>query len=105
MEQGLAKLVLSLIELALRLMEKQALRRMAAGSLIDDEIERMGETFMRRERKMDELKATFGLQDGDLNLNFGPLKDLLEESYVGGRLARGYRRWWSGVRRQRSADE
>jgi hypothetical protein len=79
-EQGLAKLVLSLIELLRRLMEKQALRRMEAGSLTDDEIERMGETFLRLERKMEELKATFGLEDGDLNLNLGPLRDLLEES-------------------------
>src|SRR3954451_15635039 len=38
-EQGLAKLVLSLIELLRRLMEKQALRRIDAGTLTDDEIE------------------------------------------------------------------
>jgi hypothetical protein len=79
-EQGLAKLVLSLIELLRRLLEKQAIRRIEAGSLTDDEIERMGETFLRLERKMEELKATFGLQDGDLNLNLGPLGDLLQES-------------------------
>jgi hypothetical protein len=79
-EQGLAKLVLSLIELLRQLLEKQALRRIDAGSLTDDEIERMGETFLRLERKMDELKATFGLKDGDLNLNLGPLGDLVRES-------------------------
>ena len=79
-EQGLAKLVLSLIELLRRLLEKQALRRIEAGSLTEDEIERMGETFLRLERKMAELKATFGLQDDDLNLNLGPLGDLVQES-------------------------
>jgi len=79
-EQGLAKLVLSLVELLRRLMEKQALRRIDAGSLTDDEIERMGETFLRLERKMDELKAVFGLEGDDLSLNLGPLKDLLQES-------------------------
>jgi hypothetical protein len=79
-EQGLAKLVLSLVELLRRLLEKQALRRIDAGSLSDDEIERMGETFLRLERKMEELKAVFGLQDDDLNLNLGPLRDLLHES-------------------------
>ena len=78
-EQGLAKLVLSLVELLRRLLEKQALRRIEAGSLTDDEIERMGETFLRLERKMAELKATFGLQDDDLNLNLGPLGDLVQE--------------------------
>ena len=79
-EQGLAKLVLTLIELLRRLLEKQALRRIEAGSLTDDEIERMGETFMLLERKMEELKAIFGLHDGDLNLNLGPLGDLMEEA-------------------------
>jgi hypothetical protein len=78
-EQGLAKLVLSLVDLLRRLMEKQALRRIDAGSLTDDEIERMGETFLRLDRKMGELKAVFGLQDDDLNLNLGPLGDLLQE--------------------------
>jgi hypothetical protein len=76
-EQGLAKLVLTLIELIRRLLEKQAIRRIEAGSLSDDQIERMGETFMKLEQKMMELKATFGLEDEDLNLNLGPLGDLM----------------------------
>jgi hypothetical protein len=79
-EQGLAKLVLSLIELLRRLLEKQALRRIEAGSLTDDEIERMGETFLGLERKMEELKTSFGLQDRDLNLNLGPLGDLIQDA-------------------------
>jgi hypothetical protein len=79
-EQGLARLVLSLIELLRRLLEKQALRRIEAGSLSDDEIERMGETFLRLERKMDELKSTFGLTDGDLNLNLGPIGNLIQDA-------------------------
>ena len=44
-EKGLAKLVLTLVELLRKLMEKQAMRRVEAGSLTDEEIERMGETF------------------------------------------------------------
>ncbi len=76
-EQGLAKLVLTLIELLRRLLEKQALRRIEAGSLTDDQIERMGETFLKLEQKMEELKGTFGLEDEDLNLNLGPLGDLM----------------------------
>ena len=78
-EQGLAKLVLALIDLIRRLLEKQAIRRMEAGSLTEEEIERMGETFLKLERKMAELKTTFGLQDEDLALNLGPLRDLLSE--------------------------
>lgn len=76
-EQGLAKLVLTLIELIRRLLEKQAIRRIEAASLSDEQIERMGETFLKLEEKMAELKATFGLEDEDLNLNLGPLGDLM----------------------------
>ncbi len=73
-ENGLAKLVLSIIELVRRLLEKQALRRMDAGNLTDEEIERLGTALMRLEEKMAELKRTFGLSDDDLNMNLGPLK-------------------------------
>jgi hypothetical protein len=76
-EQGLAKLVLTLIELIRRMMEHQALRRMEGGSLSDDEIERLGETFMKLEQRMEELKAAFGLEGEELNLNLGPLGDLM----------------------------
>jgi hypothetical protein len=78
-EQGLAKLVLTLIELLRRLLEMQAIRRMEAGSLTDAEIERMGETFLKLERKMVELKEVFGLQDESLNLNLGPLGNLMPD--------------------------
>jgi Gas vesicle protein K len=76
-EQGLAQLVLTLIELLRQLMERQALRRMEQGTLNDEQIERLGETFMKLERRMEELKREFGLEDADLNLNLGPLGDLL----------------------------
>lgn len=73
-ENGLAKLVLSIIELVRRLLEKQALRRMDAGNLTDVEIERLGNALMKLEEKMAELKVTFGLSDEQLNMKLGPLK-------------------------------
>src|SRR3989440_5029178 len=76
-ERGLAQLVLTLIELLRQLMERQALRRMEQGTLTDEQIERLGVTFMKLADRMDELKAEFGLRDEDLNLNLGPLGDLL----------------------------
>jgi len=76
-EQGLAKLVLTLIELVRRLMEKQAITRIEKGSLTDEQIEDMGDTFMKLGDKMEELKKSFGLEDEDLNLNLGPLGDLM----------------------------
>ena len=75
-ENGLARLVLSIVELVRRLLEKQALRRMDNGSLSDEEIERLGSALMKLEEKMDELKRVFGLSDDDLNLKLGPVKTL-----------------------------
>jgi hypothetical protein len=77
LERGLARLVLTLIEFLRQLMERQALRRMEAGSLGDEEIERLGQTFLKLEARMEELKRVFGLEDEDLNLNLGPLGHLL----------------------------
>jgi len=76
-ERGLAKLVLTLVELLRRLLEKQAIRRIEGGSLTDDEIERMGLTLMRLAERMKELQVAFGLSEEDLNLNLGPLGNLL----------------------------
>lgn len=76
-ERGLAKLVLTLVELLRQLMERQAIRRMEADTLTDDEVERLGQTFMRLEQRMAELKETFGLAGEDLNIDLGPLGKLL----------------------------
>ncbi|MGB9183489.1 MAG: gas vesicle protein K [Solirubrobacteraceae bacterium] len=77
LEKGLAQLVLTVIELLRQLMERQAVHRMQAGNLTPEEIERLGQTFMALADRMEELKQIFGLEDDDLNLNLGPLGDLL----------------------------
>jgi hypothetical protein len=76
-EKGLAQLVLTLVELLRQLMERQALRRIEGGSLTSDEVERLGETFMLLEDRMEELREVFGLEKEDLNLDLGPLGRLL----------------------------
>ncbi len=76
-EQGLAKLVLTLIELIRRLLEKQAVRRMEGGDLSPEQIEELGLALMKLEEKMSELKEQFGLEDEDLNLDLGPVGKLI----------------------------
>jgi hypothetical protein len=78
-EQGLAKLVLSLVELLRQLLERQAIRRMEGGTLTDQQVEQMGEALMKLERKVHELADQFGLTPADLNLDLGPLGSLLEK--------------------------
>jgi dissimilatory sulfite reductase (desulfoviridin) alpha/beta subunit len=75
-EQGLLKLVLSLVELLRQLMEKQAMRRIDAGSLSADDIDRVGCGLMELETKIRELQAQFGI--ADLNLDLGPIGPLLD---------------------------
>jgi gas vesicle protein GvpK len=77
LEKGLAHLVLTIIELLRQLMERQALHRIEGGSLNADEVERLGRTFMALQERMEELKVAFGLEGEELNMNLGPLGDLL----------------------------
>ena len=77
-EQGLAKLVLSLIELLRRLLERQAIRRMEGGSLTGQQVEEMGQALMKLEQKIFEIAGQFGLRPEDLNLELGPLGNLME---------------------------
>jgi hypothetical protein len=76
-EQGLTRLVLSVIELVRRLLEKQALRRVEGGALTPEQVERLGSALMRLEEQMDDLKRQFQIED--LNLDLGPLGTLFDE--------------------------
>jgi hypothetical protein len=77
LEKGLAQLVLTIIELLRQLMERQALRRIDDGTLSEDQVERLGQTLMKLAERMEELRDEFGLDAEDLNLNLGPLGNLL----------------------------
>jgi len=81
-ERGLTQLILSVVELVRRLMENQALRRIAGGSLTADQVERLGTTLMRLEAQMAELKDHFQIES--LNIDLGPLGNLLDERDRGG---------------------
>ena len=45
-----------------------------------DEIERLGQTFIALQARMVELKTAFGLENEDLSLNLGSLRDLISDS-------------------------
>jgi len=78
-EKGLVRLILTLVDLIRQLMEKQALRRIEAGHLQADEIERVGDAFFLLDEQIEQIKATFGLKNEDLTLDLGPLGTLLGE--------------------------
>jgi hypothetical protein len=75
-ENGLAKLVLTLIEVLRKVLEHQAVRRMEGGHLSDAEIERLGVALLRLNDRMQDMKGIFGLTDEDLQIDLGPLGKL-----------------------------
>lgn len=72
-ENGLARLVLTIIELLRDVLEHQAVRRMDGGALDESEVERLGLALMRLDERMQEIKGIFGLTDEDLDIDLGPL--------------------------------
>jgi hypothetical protein len=76
-EQGLAKLILTLVELIRKLMEKEAYRRVRRGTLPPAEIEKLGLSLKAVKKKIKEIQAIFGIEDEELNLDLGPLGNLM----------------------------
>jgi hypothetical protein len=72
-QRSVARLVLTLIEFLRQLFEKQAIRRMEAGTLTDEETEKLGVALMRLEETVRDLAGRFGLRPEELNLDLGPL--------------------------------
>jgi Gas vesicle protein K len=75
--RSVVKLVLTLIELLRKLMERQAIRRMEQGTLTDAETENLGTSLMRLEETIREIGAQFDLRPEDLNLDLGPVGKLM----------------------------
>lgn len=78
-ERSLVALVLTLVETLRQLMERQAVRRLDAQDLTEEQIERIGSTLMALEGQMTRLREYFGLRPEDLNIDLGPLGKLLPE--------------------------
>ena len=76
-KRGLAQLVMRTVELLRQLMERQALRRIYGGTLSEEQVERLRRTFMELDRRMEQLRREFGLNEEDLNLNLDPVGNLL----------------------------
>lgn len=76
-QRSVARLVLALVEFLRKLMERQAIRRMEAGTLEEAQVEAMGLALMRLEETLRDMAARFGLTPEELNLDLGPLGRLI----------------------------
>lgn len=70
---GVARLVLTVVAVIHDLVERQAIRRVEAGSLSDEQVERLGIALQALEERMAEVRGVFGVADEDLDLDLGPL--------------------------------
>ena len=77
-KNGLGQLVLAVVKLLHEVLERQAIHRIEGGSLTEAEVERLGMTLMRQAEEIDRLRRAFNLEEGDLNIDLGPLGTLLE---------------------------
>jgi len=75
--RSVGKLVLTLVEFIRQLLERQALRRMDAGTLTTEETEAIGLALMRLEETIREIGAEFDLSPEELNLDLGPVGKLI----------------------------
>lgn len=75
--KSVAKLVLTLVEFIRQLLERQAIRRMDAGTLTPEQTEAVGTALMRLEETLRDIGGQFGLAPEDLNLDLGPVGRLM----------------------------
>jgi Gas vesicle protein K/Gas vesicle protein len=73
LQNGLAKLVLTITQLLKEVLERQALRRVESGSLTDEEVERLGLAFLAIDRRLTEMSREFGIKPGELRTELASL--------------------------------
>jgi hypothetical protein len=76
-EQGITRLVLTVTELLRRIMEREAVRQVKMNHLSTRETQKLGMALKVLSKKMEALRKEFGIEEKDLNLDLGPLGNLL----------------------------
>ena len=76
-QRSVAQLVLTLVEFIRKLLERQAIRRMEAGTLSERQTEDVGRALMKLEETLHDIAARFGLSPDELNLDLGPVGKLM----------------------------
>ena len=76
-QRSVAQLVLTLVEFIRKLLERQAIRRMEAGTLTDEQTEDIGRALIKLEETVVDIAARFGVLPEDLNLDLGPIGKLM----------------------------
>jgi hypothetical protein len=76
-QRSVAQLVLTLVDFVRQLLERQAIRRMDAGTLDEQQTEDVGRALMKLEETVRDIAAKFGISPDELNLDLGPVGKLI----------------------------
>lgn len=87
LQQGLAKLTLTIVELLRQVLERQAQRRIEEGTLTQEEVERLGLSFMQIKQTMEDLAEKFGLKPEELRLGLDSILGLQKKQQTNASLA------------------
>jgi len=79
-EAGLAPLLLTVTELIRQLMEAQVIRRMDAGELTDEQLDRAAASLRKLEEQVVQLCDIFEINPADLNIDLGEVGTLLPKT-------------------------
>lgn len=75
LEKGIGQLVITLVDVLRQLMERQAQNRIEAGNLTTEQTERLGQSFMKLEERMQEVKRVFEIDEHEeLDIHLGTLE-------------------------------
>ena len=73
LQNGIAKLVLTIVKVLVDLLERQAQRKVTAGDLTSDEMERLGSAFMGMRQTLRDLITKFGFKYEELDIPIASL--------------------------------
>lgn len=79
-DAGLAPLLLTVVELIRQLMEAQIIRRMEAGELDDNDLDRASDSLRKLEEQVIQMCEIFEIDPKDLNLDLGEVGSLLPKT-------------------------